>query len=329
MKQLLCILCLFLTPFSITAGDVRVIYISEDVAIEKDGFKEIFIRNLCEEEEIYQVMGITLLNDHIFLISEKPTGVFKLNLLGKTIARAGRRGEGPGEFKAAVKIKKFKGKLLCLDFFTKILFYDRELKFLKEMKFTSVFQDLVENNEGNIVCPLRKISQTDKYLAVYSEEGELIRSFGEKPQNKSKRSSADFVFNLAYDPEKNGIWAAFGDRYDLSYYEKEKLKVEIKRKNGYYKEIKFKDEKTGYVETVRAGRPIKIDIIKDKVYYFYRQERKFYCDTFNKNTYKLLRRIKLERYYRRMAHYKDGIFYALYYGFAGEEDYQLYRLELK
>ena len=329
MKKLLFIVLSFLTFFAV-AGDVKIVNVPGDMTVEKDGFKEISIRNLADAE-IYKVFGITLLDDHIYVLNHKPIGLYKLDLQGKVIGKTGGKGEGPGEFRSPWSLNKFRGKLLCSDFFVKIMLYDRDLKLVEEIKFPSaVFIDLVENKEGNIIIPLRQISKSDKYFSLYSGDWKLSGYFGERPVRKDqKKSNQDFVFYLDYDREKDGIWAAFGDRYDLSYYEKEKLKTEIKEKNGHYKVTKLKDEKTGIVETEILGRPVKLKIIKEKVYYFYGKEKDFYCDIFNKNSFKLLRRIRLERYYRRIAHYKDGIFYGLYYGLKGDDDYRLYRLELK
>ncbi len=329
MKKLLSIVILLSMTFLMLTGEVKIINVPEKVTVETDGFNEVFVRNLAEEG-LFRIFGIALLDDHIFILNAKPVGLYKLDLQGKTIGKAGRPGEGPGEFRDPVTLKKFRGKLLCLDFFTKIVFYDRELKFLKEKKFPTVFMDLAENNEGKIILPFRQVSQTDKYFVLYSKDLKLLRHFGNRQvQKKQKKMSKDFVFNLAYDPENDGIWAAFGDRYDLSYYEEEKLKVEIREKNGCYKSIKVKDKKTGIMETVITGRPIKLDIIKEKIYYFYRKDKDLFCDIFNKNSCKLMRRIKFERFYRRIAHHKNGIFYAIYSGLENDEDYQLCRLELK
>jgi len=308
--------------------EVRIVNVPENVAVETGGFKEVCIKNLADEE-LVRIFGIAILDDHIFVLNERPVGLYKLDLQGKIIGKAGRKGEGPGEFKSPWSLNTLKGQLVCSDFFTKIVFYDGNLKYIKEIKFPTVFQYLVENNEGNIILPLRQLSQTNKYFVLYSGDWKLLKQFGERQVQKEKKMSQDFVFNLAYDRDNDGIWAAFGNRYDLSYFEKENLKVEIKEKNGIYKSIKVKDKKTGYTETVSLGRPVKLDIVKEKMFYFYRRNKDLFCDIFNKNNHKLLKRLKLERFYRRIAHHKNGIFYALYNGIERDEDYQLYRLELK
>lgn len=330
MKKLMIIIFLLLTAFVVMPEDIKTVKIARDAAVEKDGFKEVFLRNLNEQEEIYELMSIAALDDYIFVTAAKPAGIYKLDLQGKRIARSGRTGRGPGEFELGVHLKAYKNNLVFVELMVKLLFYNRELDFLKEIRLPIFSMGFIINNEGNFVFATSRISPSDKYFKVYSQEGKLLRTFGEKdPGYNPKKHSFDYVFSIAYDPLTDGIWAALGNCYDLLYYEKETLKAVIKGKKDYFKEYKEKDKKTGRVHTELTGRPIKIEVIKDRVFYFYKKDKKFYCDIFNKNNCKLLRRIMLERFYRRIAYHKNDTYYAIFQGLAGEEDHQLYRLELK
>ncbi len=329
MKKLLCIIFLLSMAFTILPENVKIVKIPKDTAIEKQDFRETFIRNLCEDEEIFQVMSITICDNFIFLLSAKPVGIYKLDLQGKTIAKSGREGEGPGEFVFPGNLNHFKNHIVFHDLLRKVLFYSLEPDFIKEVKLPIFSMELFVNNEDHFVMSTTRITQSDKYFRVYSQDGKLLRSFGEKDLESNPKNSFDYIFSAGYDPAKDGIWAALGNCYNLLYFEKEKLKAEIREKKDFFREFEKKDEKSGRKFTELTGRPIKIIVEKEKIFYFYKKDNKFYCDIFNKNNYKLLRRIKLERYYRRMAHYKEGIFYGIYRGLKGEEDHQLYRLELK
>jgi len=320
---------MFLTFFAIPE-EVKIVRLAENLPCEKSGFKETLLRNLCEQGEIYQAVDMLVFKEYIYILNWKPVGIYKFDLQGKRIAKSGRRGQGPGEFIYPGNIKIFKGYIIFLEFNKKILFFNLELDFIKEVKLSLHFGDFIINNESQIIYPVKKLSANVTYFSVYSEEWEKIRGFGEpKTEYDPQKYSYDYAARLAYDSEKDGIWAAFGDRYDLAYYEKDKLKVELKEKKNFFKKFQEKDKYSGSTILKSTGQPIELVVLKDRLYYFYRIDKEFYCDIFNKNSFKLLRRIKLDRFYRRIAHYKRGIFYAIYRGFENEEDNQLYRLELK
>ena len=330
MRKRLFIIFLLAMTFTMMAGDVKIINVPGDVTIEKGVSKETFTRNLCEDEEIYFVISITVFDDFIYLLSEKPKGIYKLDFQGKTIGRAGREGQGPGEFSAPLNLNKSGNLLVFQDLYNKMLYYNRDLEFVKEIKLPFFSMCFASYRGGNFVFSTTRSSSPDKLFRVYSPAGKLLRSFGDKGTGfNPKKFSYDYVFDFAYDPVQDSIWAAFGNCYDLLYYEKEKLTTRICEDKNFFREYEGKDEETGRKTTELTGRPIRIFVVKDKVFYFYKKDGGFYCDIFNKNSYKLLRRIKLDRFYRRMAHYKDGIFFCIYYGKKGEEDYQLYRIELK
>jgi hypothetical protein len=154
-----------------------------------------------------------------------------LDFQGKRIAKNGRKGQGPGEFVYPGNLNIFKDYIIFLEFNKKILFFNRDLDFIKEVKLSLYFGDFIVNNEANLIHPFKKLSANVKYFSVYSEGGKLLRRFGEpKTEYDPQKFSYDYAVNLAYDSEKDGIWAAFGDRYDLAYYENDKQKVELKEK---------------------------------------------------------------------------------------------------
>jgi hypothetical protein len=330
MKRLLLIIFLLAMTFTMMAGNVKIVDVPGDVTIEKGAFKETLLRNLCEEEEIYDVMSITVFDDFIYILSAKPIGIYKLDFQGKTIDRAGREGQGPGEFASGINLNKVGNLLVFQDYYNKMLYYTRDLEFVKEIRLPLFSMCFAPYREENFVFSTTRISSPDKLFRVYSPAGKLLRSFGDKGKGYNpKKFSYDYVFDFAYDPVQDSIWAAFGNCYDLLYYKKEKLTTRICEDKDFFREYEVKDEETGRKRNQLTGRPIKIFVVKDKVFYFYKKDDKFYCDIFNKNSFKILRRVKLDRFYRRMAHYKDGIFFCIYYGKKGEEDYQLYRIELK
>ena len=331
MKKILPVIFLLSLTFIVMPGEVKIVNVPKNITVETDGFKETLVRNLCEQEEIFMVTSLVIYDDHIFLISMKPVGIYKLDLQGKTIAKGSGEGQGPGEFTLiAGNLVVYKNILVFHQPHNKLLFFNPDLEFVKEVKLPIFAMDYDVNNEGDFIFSTSRKSLSGKYFRVHSPGGKELRKFGEKNADfNPQKISLDYVFEFAYDPAGDGVWAALGNSYDLFYYEKERLALKIKEEKNFIREYKEKDKETGRMITESTGRPIKIVVEKGKVFYFYKKDKKFYCDIFNKNNYELLRRTKLARYYRRVAHYKDGIFYGIYYGLKGEEDYQLYRLELK
>lgn len=316
------IICILVIPFVVFSQQVKTVKVPGDANIQKSGVEETFIRNLAEDEKIYQPLGMTVLNDFIYIGNGKPIEIVKLNLAGQTVVRQGREGRGPGEFVFCVSPKAVNGEIVFIDINNKIVFYTSELDFHKEIKLALIAGDFIVDQKGQFVFP--RNARAEKYLGVYSNTGTLIKIFGDKKIDYRRPDTRDKVSSLAYDGEKNGIWAAFGNRYDLRYYENEEHKIEVVEKPGFFSEYKVKESG----ETEVTGKAIKLIVAENRLFYFYIKDRKNYCDIFNLADYKLLKRIELANSYTRFEHYKDMTFFALSFGANGDEDAQLFRIAL-
>ena len=93
---------LFLLP-----GEAKIVFIPDDVKIEENAARETLVHNLSREE-IYKSLSLYVIDGFIYLEMEKPFEIIKLNLKGKTVKHAGRRGQGPGELIWISGIREFK-----------------------------------------------------------------------------------------------------------------------------------------------------------------------------------------------------------------------------
>ncbi len=132
MKKL--IICLLLLGSFLFSENHERIKIPVNLKIEENGFNEILIKNLSEDEEIYYAIGITIIGENIFIGNAKPVEIVKLNLKGETVQRGGKEGRGPGEFVYCLCPKEVNNKLVFFDIHNKLIFYTTDLKFIKEFK---------------------------------------------------------------------------------------------------------------------------------------------------------------------------------------------------
>jgi hypothetical protein len=328
MKKL--IICLLLLGSFLFSENHERIKIPDNIKIEENGFNEILIKNLSDDEEIYYAIGITIIDENIFIGNAKPVEIVKLNLKGETVQRGGKEGRGPGEFVYCLCPKEVNNKLVFFDIHNKLIFYTTDLKFIKEFKLPIYAGDYIFNNKDEFIFPQNYSARHGKYFGVYTINGKFLRSFGKRKIGfDAKKHNADKAFCMAYDLKKDGLWVAFGNRYDLNYYEHERVKIEICEKKDFFKEFKTKEENSGEIYTDYTGRPLKLEVVKDKLFYFFRKDKQYFCDIFNKNNYTIKKRIKLKNHYRRITYYKNHIFYATCMGSDNKDEVRLYRLELK
>ena len=190
------------------------------------------------------------------------------------------------------------------------------------------YRSFAVNNKNELICNGSGSSITH-YFDVYDENGTFIRQFGDRQTSISddrKVRSWDTVNETVYIPEKDGLWARFGNRYDLQYYEKEKLVAEIKEKKGFFKAEE--KERMGVRIISYLDRGVHLTRVRSKLFYFYYlyKDKVIFLDIFDINTYKLIRRIKLDYIRGGIDHHKDNVFFAIKYN--EEYEVELYKLEI-
>jgi radical SAM protein with 4Fe4S-binding SPASM domain len=180
--------------------------------------------------EIYDFLSIYVIDENIYITNWTPRELVKLSLQGKLLGRAGRQGQGPGEFLWMETVYEFEGNIALLDSRRFVLMlYTKTLKFIREMRLKKHKMGFMVDKENNFIFFGSR--QRDFYFEKYSKDMVPIEYFGPSVSSRSSwknRKLFDDVRCALYVPEENGIWAAFKDRYDIRYYKNQKLAVEIK-----------------------------------------------------------------------------------------------------
>jgi hypothetical protein len=298
------------------SGSAKVVYIPDDITVEENCLKASTIRDLSKEAEIYWCAPIKLVDDFFYLLDYDKYRVVKLSLQGKVVGQFGKKGEGPGEFLGISGISTFKKNIAVTGRY-KVVICDKDLKFIREIKLTQMFHDLILGTNNRIYF-YNNPSYSNYYFSVYSEDFKYLKKFGIKNPDAKEETIPDQKFTVSWDvvrttcyvPEENGIWVSFKDRYDLRYYKDEKAIVDIKPKKQIFatSEDKFSGQK------IMRYLDYSLLIAKhaNKLYYCYKLGDNLFCDVFNlAENYRLIRRLKFPYRYKKLILSNGSIFYGL------------------
>lgn len=320
------LLTLAFVPVSFSQS-VKVIHIPDNVKIEKNVARETFVHNLSADG-IYESTLFSIIDGFIYLGKRKPIELIKLNPEGKIVKRVGRNGQGPGEFMSFGGIREFKGNIAVLDtVIFKIVILNKDLDFLEELKLRLPFFDFLVDKKNNFI--FYGEPAPSYYFSKYTENGKLIKKFSTTmttPAENRKIMQFDTVRYSLYIPEEDGIWACFCNRYDLRYYKREILSVEIKARKNFFKGEK--QSAGGRDIVLHLDRAVHLARNKGNLFYIYRIDKDLFCDIFSLQDYRLLRRFKFNINYSYVIHNQDNIFYALMRATNEDEDLLLYKLEI-
>ena len=137
-----------------------------------------------EKKDVYFFQANHISSDssgNIYISDSKARTIFKFDLDGNFLARIGREGQGPGEFHNPWRIRLSDDFLIVSDNNNRrIQFLDKNGIYIKSIKLKGRAPwDIAFNDNGLIfVAPLRMQSEA-LLIDVYSQDGELLYSFGE------------------------------------------------------------------------------------------------------------------------------------------------------
>ncbi|MGD2087547.1 MAG: 6-bladed beta-propeller [Candidatus Aminicenantes bacterium] len=327
MKKLIILILAVILGVKVFPIGVKIVNLPNNIKAEENVVKETFVRNLSELE-IYDFLSIYVIDENIYITNWTPRELVKLSLQGKLLGRAGRQGQGPGEFLWMETVYEFNGNIALLDSRRFVLMlYTKTLKFIREMRLKKHQMGFMVDNENNFIFFGSR--QRDFYFEKYSKDMVPIEYFGPSVSSRSSwknKKLFDDVRCALYVPEENGIWAAFKDRYDIRYYKNQKLAVEIKAEKGFF-EIEEENVGGRIVVWCRKGRALHLAKSGNKLFYFFLNNGVSYCDIFDSKSFRLLRRVAFKHYHISISHYKENIFYSLSND-KSEDDLQLFKLKL-
>ena len=272
-------------------------------------------------------------DDFIYYQQQQPVEIIKLDLQGNVVKCLKKYGEGPGEFVNSWGMSEYRGDIAFIDTTRmKLLIYSKDLEFSRETKMRKPFMDFFVNKKNEIVF-FNGTEYSDYYFQVYSEDAiKPQRKFGKRIttlKDEKKKKNFDSVRAILYLPGKDELWVSFKNRYDLRYYENEKLSVEIKGPKGFFKGEE--QEAMGRKYMLYHDRSTHLDKVKNQLFYLFAKDDSTFCDIFDLENYSLKRRIRFKNNYRTcVSHWKENIFYGVCYDEDSEDnDVILYRIEIK
>lgn len=305
----------------------KTITIPGEIKEETHTARETLVRNLSEVE-IYEYFSLFVIDESIYIANMNPAEIVMVSLQGKLLGRVGKPGQGPGEILRIDHISKFDGNIAILDSRRNaLLVYTGDLKFIREVKMEAFHMGFLLAESKNFI--FYGAGGGDYYFTSYTADLTLTDRFAEKKSSRSERVKKklfDAVRFALYVPQENGIWASFKNRYDLRYYKDKKLSVEIKAEKGFFS-VEEKNYGGRIVAICKDARAICLAQSGGKLYYFFRKSGTMYCDIFDTNSHRLLRRIRLKSDHRKISHFKKNIFYSLCMD-ESEENVMLFKLKL-
>lgn len=159
--------------------------------------------------------------------------IFKIDKNGKLVTSFGRKGQGPGELNLPRRPTIIGGKIAVTDYPKKLVFFDRDGKFLKEISFKFSISEIEPLENGNYLIHLWKAeNQTPEYakesLSLFNSEFKEIKEMDTyKLFYQDKRLTPFFMWGVT----KDSIYVANEERgYEIWVFDHEgNLKRKIKK----------------------------------------------------------------------------------------------------
>lgn len=324
---------LFIISYSaISAANIQVVETPKDNKVTTNLVVESSVCNFSSKHEIFKAGSLFLVDDSLYMFRISPVELIRFSLDGKIMGRVSKRGRGPADLLRVWSIAELGDKLAVLDTNNqKIVFLKKNLEFVNEFRTGNAYMGITIDKSKRVILYGCQNSLENFYFHVFTAEGKPIGKFGrlKSPLNDRKKTKLfDSVNKALYIPEKNGLWACFKNRYDLRYYENDKLVLEIREREHFFSSEK--SEMFGRTLMKYKGRSIQLARNGRYLHYFYRLNKNRYCDVFDLNTLRLLQRVSLKNRYVAIAHYTGGIFFGLaYQENEDDKDVVLYRIDWK
>jgi len=269
----------------------------------------------------------------------------------KRVAKLGRQGEGPGEFRSLPKIAVTKDRLILSDPY-KILIYSKTFKLIKEIKLIS-FTDLVFPVEDNFVFKGSRDVDREEYnvFALYNSRLEKIKDLLIEPDNEYDRKFFILPFSQSRtwkdrvfiaQPRKGFYMDVFDkDGKKLYHIEKEveKVKSEEKHRRFFMEEILHIVGRSRYERAKNRGvfdkpmmeflAPIKnFWVVENRIYVKTHEltdtKEKFFILDIKGN---ILETVFLPKTYRELLTFRNNKFYYLEEN-EDDEVWELHSLDL-
>jgi hypothetical protein len=227
------------------------------------------------------------LDGSIYILDSKNYRLLKFDRNGKFLWKAGRKGEGPGEFRSGGQVKiSPDGRIAVSDNGNIIHFFSRDGRFLNTIKFDRFLMGIDFLRDGRIFASLMLQGQSGYSAEFYSKEGKFLGKFQEEYAYGPKFSPGiGATVGRGFHLSGNRVYLCLPDRYEIREYDldgkclrkiRRDLKIkppEIKVGEGFVR-IRAHDV-YGPIYILKDGTIVNNLWIEEK------EEREYYLDFFD------------------------------------------------
>jgi len=302
-------LILFSVLFSLATSDVCMA--SEKNQQTSNLMNLRLIKNM-DDLGIYSFNHLVAINRKLYISCPDNNTIVALNEKGEILAKAGKQGEGPGEFGFMSGIVPYRDGVAVYDSdLSKIVFYTDMLEYRGEKKTERYFA--VEGMVGNKYIFSNFKADINLYFTVCDSAFKEIKRF-EPWHHKNKFPKGVLVYDFPralLTIDANRFLAVFNLGYDVYLFDRYVSKKVVQEKDGYFKYTI--DEVYGRKKISMQDVSLALVSCNKKIFYFYRKDKKLFIDTFDKDFNFLGRQqIILPMETKTiLAHMRDNLIYML------------------
>lgn len=164
------------------------------------------------DKEIYLWKAQNIARDHngnIYVIDMKRRSLIKFDANGEYIQKAGRIGQGPGEFQNPYCMYVRDNRIIISDTGKhEILLFDLEMNFIKSFKVFKAYIAIAGSHDGKIIGAPMRMKNDLPLVDVMDDEGRILASFGKAIYGNEDNWNTPNWIKIDVN-DKNEVYLAF------------------------------------------------------------------------------------------------------------------------
>lgn len=230
--------------------------------------------------------AVTDAEGNLYVLDYKHCELNKFSPAGKFMKRAGRKGNGPGEFVFPKELEWVDTKLYAFDYqSSKVNIFDMNLNFIEQKKYTELSFPFscTLNGDRHFVITSAAMQMSLKHNFFVFElngklEGMYQKSEDTSKEIKGKKFVMPFPYLVNFDSRQKNLWAAGVADYEILLLDKQFNT--IKRLHSGIK-FKFKDQDVAhgqYKTKAPKDKGVFLEVSDGKIIYGFRYNNELYVD---------------------------------------------------
>ena len=165
-----------------------------------------------QDKEIYLWKAQNIARDHkgnIYVIDMRRRSLIKFDANGEYIQKAGRIGQGPGEFQNPYCMYVRDNRIIISDTGKyEILLFDLEMNFIKSFKVFKAYIAIAGSHDGKIIGASMRMKNDLPLVDVMDDEGRILASFGKAIYGNEDNWNVPNFIKIDVN-NKNEVYVAF------------------------------------------------------------------------------------------------------------------------